>query len=177
MQFKIQYPKNTQSQFHCFQYPLGPWLLPELLSHMVWAFRGRIQSTSPFPSETLRLLSLEHFPKAQLEKKTHPILQGRSQPCSPILLPQPHLCSASKGKRGKREVFIMESRIRPLAALAQTRIQKATTQLQHKEMGKYHANTCLFLPLCSKGHTVFSLVDCWEVKIVRDREGKIKHDF
>lgn len=24
-------------------------------------------------------------------------------------------------------------------------------------------NACLFLPLCSKGHTIFSLVDCWEM--------------
>lgn len=56
----------------------------------------------------------------------------------------------------------MESRVRALAALAQTRIQKATIQLQHKERGKYHVK-CMPLPSCSKGHTMFSLVDRWEV--------------
>lgn len=38
---------------------------------------------------------------------------------------------------------------------------------------KYHVKY-MPLPLCSKGHTVFSLVDCWEVKMVREREGKEK---
>lgn len=67
----------------------------------------------------------------------------------------------------------MESKIRPLAALAQLEFRRLPLNYTIKKGVKYHVKY-MHLPLCSKGHTVFSLVDCWEVKMVRDREGKEK---
>lgn len=86
-----QCSKTSKSQFHCFQYPLAS---------PIWFGLSQAGYTQYIPHllQTLRLLSFEHFPKASLEKKTHPILQGRSWPCSPALLPQPHLCFAQKQK-------------------------------------------------------------------------------
>lgn len=129
---------------------------------MVWAFTGRMYSTYPFPSETLRLLSLEHFPKGPTWKKTHPIPYSRSQLCSPNLLPQSHLCSDQK-KRWLKGSFYNGVQNQAMAALAQLEFRRLPLNDSIKKGVRYHVKY-MHLPLCSKGHTVFSLVDCWEVK-------------
>ena len=40
--------KIPNHNFHCFQYPLAPWLLPELFSHMVWASQKGQHTPLPF---------------------------------------------------------------------------------------------------------------------------------
>lgn len=94
-----------------------------ILTHSQGFHRQDIRSTYSFPSETLRLLSLKHFPKAQPEKRHNQFCRAEASLALQPFFLNPTFALHQKVKEGnRRKFFIMESRVRPLATLAQTRI-------------------------------------------------------
>lgn len=112
---------------------------PKLFSPKVWTLTGRDPETTLI--QTLPQ-SLTHLGK---KKKDTPDSVGQSQSYLPTHLPQPH--HWIKRKVGvKRKLFHWKPESGHWLQLPQIAFRGLpTTQSQHKERGKYHVKTCLFL--------------------------------